>query len=66
MGLWPAADPSKVMENASVRQPLSMETLPFPLSSRAQPRDLRFYGPFMEMFSKLKIGKYRGLVAPCN
>jgi len=38
------------MKNASVRQSLSMEPLPFPLSSRAQPRDLRFYGPFVEMF----------------
>jgi hypothetical protein len=25
--------------------------LPFPLSSRAKPRDLRFYGPFLGMFS---------------
>ncbi|MEA2538964.1 MAG: hypothetical protein QOH35_330 [Acidobacteriaceae bacterium] len=23
---------------------------PFPLSSRAKPRDLQFYGPFLEMF----------------
>src|SRR5579859_3658093 len=38
------------MKNASVRQSLSMEPLLFPLSSRAQPRDLRFYGPFVEMF----------------
>jgi hypothetical protein len=27
--------PSKVMKNASLQQPLSMEPLPFPLSSRA-------------------------------
>jgi hypothetical protein len=27
-----------------------MEALPFPLSSRAKPRDLRFYGPVMGMF----------------
>jgi hypothetical protein len=33
--------PSKVMKNASVQQPLSIEPLPFPLSSRAKPRDLR-------------------------
>jgi hypothetical protein len=40
-----------VMKNASVRQPLSIEPLPFPLSSRgAQPRDLRFRGPLLEMF----------------
>jgi hypothetical protein len=37
----PAANP-KVMKNASVQQPLSIEPLPFPLSSRAKPRDLRF------------------------
>ena len=27
-----------------------MEPLPFPLSSRAKPRDLRFRGPILEMF----------------
>src|ERR1700733_6551089 len=27
-----------------------MEPLPFPLSSRAKPRDLQFRGPFLEMF----------------
>jgi hypothetical protein len=27
-----------------------MEVPPFPLSSRAKPRDLRFYGPLLEMF----------------
>jgi len=27
-----------------------MEALPSPLSSRAQPRDLQFYGPFLGMF----------------
>ena len=27
-----------------------MEASPFPLSSRAQPRDLRFYRPFVDMF----------------
>jgi hypothetical protein len=27
-----------------------MEASPFPLSSRAKPRDLRFYGPVLEMF----------------
>ncbi len=31
----------------------SMEGLPSPLSSRAKPRDLRFNGPLMEMFSLL-------------
>src|SRR5258707_390362 len=41
------------MKNASVRQPLSMEPLPFPCHhdrSEAERRDLRFYGPFLEMF----------------
>jgi len=45
-----SSGPPKVMKNASVRQPLSIEPLPFPLSSRAQTRDLRFYGPSVEMF----------------
>jgi hypothetical protein len=45
-----ACGPPKVMKNASVQQPLSIEPLPFPLSSRAKPRDLRFRGPFLEMF----------------
>jgi hypothetical protein len=44
MGLWL----SKVIKNVSVRQPLSVEPLSFPLSSRAKPRDLQFRGPFME------------------
>jgi hypothetical protein len=30
-----------------------MKPLPSPLSSRAQPRDLRFRGPFLEMFFDL-------------
>ena len=34
--------------DASARQPLFMKQLPFPLSSRAKPRDLRFSGPFAE------------------
>jgi hypothetical protein len=34
----------------SVQQLLSMQASLFPLSSRAKPRDLRFYGPVMEMF----------------
>jgi len=33
-----------------VQQPLSRSAPPSPLSSRAQPRDLQFYGPFLEMF----------------
>jgi hypothetical protein len=27
-----------------------MEALPYPLSSRAKPRDLQFSGPFLGMF----------------
>jgi hypothetical protein len=42
--------PTQGDEKASVRQPLSTEPLPFPLSSRAKPRDLQFSGPFVEMF----------------
>jgi hypothetical protein len=41
--------PTQGDENATVRQPHSIEPLPFPLSSRgAKPRDLRFRGPFLE------------------
>ena len=39
----------------SVQQPLSMETPPSPLSSRATPRDLQFRGPVLEMFSTESI-----------
>jgi hypothetical protein len=42
--------PPKAMKNASVQQSLSMEPSPFPLSSRAKPRDLQFRGPFLDMF----------------
>ena len=44
------ACPPKVMKTPLVRQPLIMEASPSPLSSRAQPRDLQFRGPFLEMF----------------
>jgi hypothetical protein len=37
-------------KNASIPQPICIKLLPFPLSSRAKPRDLRFRGPFVEMF----------------
>jgi hypothetical protein len=40
--------PTKVIKNASVRRPLFMEPLSFPLSSRPERRDLRFRGPFVE------------------
>jgi hypothetical protein len=33
------------MKNASVQKPLSMDPSPFPLSSRAKPRDLQFTQP---------------------
>ena len=36
------------LKSASVQQPLFMERLPFPLSSRAKPRDLQFRGPLLE------------------
>ena len=41
------------MKNASVRHPRFMEPLPFPCHpdrSEAERRDLRFRGPFVEMF----------------
>jgi hypothetical protein len=40
----------KVMKMPSVQQPPFMEPSLLPLSSRAQPRDLQFRGPFLEMF----------------
>jgi hypothetical protein len=48
-----AALPFGVMavRTVSFQQPLSMEAPLYPLSSRAQPRDLQFRGPFLEMFS---------------
>src|ERR1035438_8615559 len=48
-----ACGPPKVMKNASVRRPLSMEPLPFPCHpdrSEAERRDLRFRRPIVEMF----------------
>ena len=51
-----------VVEQKSLlpRQPLSMEAPNSPLSSRAQPRDLRFYGFFVDMF----FGSRRGGASP--
>jgi hypothetical protein len=40
----------QVMKKPSAKQLLSIEVSPFPLSSRAKPRDLRFYGPLLEFF----------------
>jgi hypothetical protein len=48
-----ACGPPKVMKNASDRHPLSREPFPFPCHpdrSEAERRDLRFRGPFVEMF----------------
>jgi hypothetical protein len=42
--------PPKVVKNAFRQKPLSVERSPFPLSSRAKPRDLQFYGPVLDMF----------------
>jgi len=47
MGLRPTKGDGKA---PSVQQPLSMGAPPSPLSSRAEPRDLQFRGPFLEMF----------------
>jgi hypothetical protein len=38
------------VRHPSVQQPLSIEASPFPLSSRAKPRDLQFRGPLLRMF----------------
>jgi hypothetical protein len=50
--------PTQGDEKAKVQPPPSMQSPPSPLSSRlprravgAKPRDLRFRGPFLEMFS---------------
>jgi hypothetical protein len=42
--------PTQGDENAFHQKPLSIEGSPFPLSSRAKPRDLQFRGPFLETF----------------
>src|SRR6202522_3052713 len=50
-----------------MQQLLSMGALPSTLSSRAKPRDLRFSGPFVEMFfdrAKRKGGTCSALSAP--
>jgi hypothetical protein len=48
-----ACGPRKVMKSTSVRHPLSVEPVPLPCHpdrSEAERRDLRFRGPFVEMF----------------
>ena len=47
--------PTQVDETPVVHQPIFMEGSPSPLSSREQPRDLQFSGPFLEMFSTKRI-----------
>ena len=47
MGLRPTQGDEKRLLSG---KPVSMEASPSPLSSRAQPRDLQFRGPFVEMF----------------
>jgi hypothetical protein len=61
--LWKVVSEPK---NASVQQPLSMKPLPFPLSSRAKPRDLRFCGPSLEMFSTERGGVERSAISRCK
>jgi hypothetical protein len=46
----PMRKPAKGIKTAYARQLLLLEAPPFPLSSRAQPRDLRFSGVVVEMF----------------
>jgi hypothetical protein len=48
----------------SVQQPLSMEALASPLSSRAQPRDLRFNGPFVGIFLDKAFSRARLSIHP--
>jgi hypothetical protein len=52
MGLWPTGGDEKTpsaQQPLSVQQELSMEAPLSPLSSRAQPRDLRFsFGSFQQ------------------
>jgi hypothetical protein len=47
--------PTKVMKNASVQQPRSMEPSPFPLSSRVKPRDLQFHSTRNNSFWKSSL-----------
>jgi hypothetical protein len=42
--------PGLAFETWGTRNRAPMEALPSPLSSRAQPRDLQFSGPCLEMF----------------
>jgi hypothetical protein len=58
-----ACGPPKVMKNASVQHPLSMQPLPFPCHpdrSEAERRDPRFRGPFLEVFFD-RVAQWRDL-----
>jgi hypothetical protein len=59
-----ASGPPKVMKKASVRQLLSIEPLPPPLSSRAKPRDLQLRGPFVETRTSI-LKQNCHLACPC-
>jgi hypothetical protein len=59
IGLRPTQGDEKRLQ---VQQPLSMEASPSPLSSRAQPRDLQFSGPFVEMFFNRSEAEWRDLL----
>ena len=53
MGLGPTQGDEKRLQSGSrlSSNRSSWKRSPSPLSSRAQPRDLQFRGPFLEMFS---------------
>jgi hypothetical protein len=53
--------PSKTAKNTSVQPSLSMNPLPFPLSSRAKPRDLQFSQPALTFSSP--TARYAWLIA---
>jgi hypothetical protein len=47
---WRVVDGPKAFSLPWIQPPLFMEPQPSPLSSRAKPRDLQFYGPVLDMF----------------
>src|SRR5579863_1222151 len=60
---WACGRP-KVMKSTSVRHPLSVEPVPLPCHpdrSEAERRDLRFRGPFVEMFFDRSVAQRRDL-----
>src|SRR5271170_2426531 len=50
------------MKNIFCRATAPMEAPPSPLSSRAQPRDLQFRGPLLEMFFDRSVAQWRDLL----